>query len=133
MKSKKELLMNVTRDCLRIAIEHAVPGNRIGDISYSVQEKAESLGFGVVKELVGHGIGTKLHEEPQIPNYGNPGTGPEIKTGMCFAIEPMINLGEPEVFTKKDGWTICTKDGLPSAHFEHTITITETGARILTI
>ena len=131
--SEKEMLMSVTNDCLMVAIENAVPGNRIGDIGHAVQVKAESHGYGVVRELVGHGIGTKLHEEPQIPNYGNPGSGPIIKSGMCFAIEPMINMGLPEVFTKKDGWTICTKDGLPSAQFEHTITITETGAKILTI
>jgi methionyl aminopeptidase len=83
--------------------------------------------------LVGHGIGTKLHEEPQIPNFGKPGTGPLIKAGMCFAIEPMINLGTEKIYTKSDNWTICTQDGLPSAHFEHTITITEEGAKILTI
>ena len=130
---KKELLMKVTHDCLMIAIENAVPGNRIGDMSYAVQKKAESYGYGVVRELVGHGIGNKLHEEPQIPNFGNQGSGPKIKEGMCFAIEPMINMGAPEVYTKKDRWTVCTKDGLPSAHFEHTITINETGARILTI
>ena len=129
---KKELLINVTHECLMIAIENAVPGNRIGDMSYAVQKKAESYGYGVVRELVGHGIGNNLHEEPQIPNFGNPDSGPKIKEGMCFAIEPMINMGAPEVYTKKDGWTVCTKDGLPSAHFEHTITITETGARILT-
>ena len=131
--SEKEMLMSVTNDCLMVAIENAVPGNRIGDIGHAVQVKAESHGYGVVRELVGHGIGTKLHEEPQIPNYGNPRSGPKIKAGMCFAIEPMINMGLPEVYTKKDGWTVCTKDGLPSAHFEHTITITETGAEILTI
>ena len=82
--------------------------------------------------MVGHGIGSKLHEEPQIPNYGKTGTGPLIDVGMCFAIEPMINMGTKDVFTKKDGWTICTKDGLPSAHFEHTITITDNGPEILT-
>ena len=130
---KKELLMKVTHDCLMIAIENAVPGNRIGDISYAVQQKAESYGYGVVRDLVGHGIGTKLHEEPQIPNVGNKGSGPKIKEGMCFAIEPMINMGMPEVYTKKDGWTVCTKDGLPSAHFEHSITITDNGAKILTV
>ena len=130
---QKELLKDVTHDCLMIAIENAVPGNRIGDISHAVQKKAESHGYGVVRELVGHGIGTKLHEEPQIPNYGRPNSGTKIVEGMCLAIEPMINMGEPEVYTKKDGWTVCTKDGLPSAHFEHTITITETGAKILTI
>jgi len=129
---KKRNLMNVTRQCLIDAIEQAVPGNRIGDISYAVQTKAESHGYGVVRELVGHGIGTKLHEEPQIPNFGLQGRGPRIETGMCFAIEPMINMGTPDIYTKDDGWTVCTQDGLPSAHFEHSITITENGAIILT-
>ena len=133
VEEKRKKLMDVTRECLLLAIKQAVPGNRIGDISDAVEIKAESNGYGVVRELVGHGIGTKLHEEPQIPNFGKPGTGPIIKPGMCFAIEPMINMGKPEVYTKKDGLTVCTKDGLPSAHFEHTITITETGATILTI
>ena len=130
--AKREQLMLVTHECLLDAVEQAVPGYRIGDISHAVQHKAESYGYGVVRELVGHGIGTKLHEEPQIPNFGLPNTGPKIEAGMCFAIEPMINMGLPEVYTKEDGWTVCTKDGLPSAHFEHTITITETGAKILT-
>ena len=129
---KKEKLMSVTRDCLLDGIDQALPGNRIGDIGYAVQKRAESNGYGVVTELVGHGIGTKLHEEPQIPNYGKPGTGPKIEVGMCFAIEPMINLGTPEVITKSDKWTICTADGKPSAHFEHSITITKNGAEILT-
>ena len=133
VEAERKKLMDVTRECLMLAIKQAAPGNRIGDISHSVQQKAESNGYGVVRELVGHGIGTKLHEDPQIPNFGKPGTGAKIKVGMCFAIEPMINMGKPEVYTKKDGWTVCTKDGLPSAHFEHTITITETGAKILTI
>ena len=129
---KRQRLMDVTLECLLDAIQEAIPGNRIGDISHAVQTKAESHGYGVVRELVGHGIGTKLHEEPQIPNYGSPGTGPRIEVGMCFAIEPMINLGTPDIYTKKDGWTVCTKDGLPSAHFEHSITINENGAKILT-
>ena len=133
VEEERKKLMDVTRECLMLAIKQAAPGNRIGDISHSVQKKAESNGYGVVRELVGHGIGTKLHEDPQIPNFGKPDTGAKIKVGMCFAIEPMINMGKPEVYTKKDGWTVCTKDGLPSAHFEHTITITETGAKILTI
>jgi len=133
VEEERKKLMDVTRECLMLAIKQAVPGNRIGDISHSVQKEAESNGYGIVRELVGHGIGTKLHEDPQIPNFGKPGTGAKIKAGMCFAIEPMINMGKPEVYTKKDGWTVCTKDGLPSAHFEHTITITETGAKILTI
>ena len=130
---KKRKLMDVTNECLMLAIENAKPGNRIGDIGYAVQRNAESYNYGVVRELVGHGIGTKLHEEPQIPNYGQLGTGPKIEVGMCFAIEPMINMGQAEVYTKKDGWTVCTVDGLPSAHFEHTITIEKNGARILTI
>ena len=130
--SNKKKLMAVTQDCLMAGIDQALPGNRIGDISHAVQKKAESNGFSVVTELVGHGIGTKLHEEPQIPNFGRSGTGPRIETGMCFAIEPMINMGKAEVYTKKDNWTVCTKDGMPSAHFEHTITITENGAKILT-
>ena len=128
----KKKLLQVTKECLKKGIEEAVPGNRIGDIGNAVQSWAESNGYGVVRELVGHGIGSKLHEEPQIPNYGESGTGPLIDVGMCFAIEPMINMGSKDVYTKKDGWTICTKDGLPSAHFEHTITITDNGPEILT-
>ena len=133
VSSSKIKLMEITYKCLMLAIETALPGNRIGDISSAVQVMAESNGYGVVRELVGHGIGTKLHEEPQIPNFGNPGTGPVIKEGMCLAIEPMINMGKPDIYTKDDSWTVCTKDGLPSAHFEHTITIEKTGAKILTI
>jgi len=129
----KKRLLEVTKKCLDIGIDKAVPGNRIGDIGCAIQEHAESNGYGVVRELVGHVIGSRLHEEPQIPNYGVAGTGPVIDVGMCFAIEPMINMGTKEVYTKNDGWTICTKDGLPSAHFEHTITITENGPQILTI
>ena len=126
-------LINVTKECLMKGIEEAKPGNRIGDIGFAIQTYAESFGYGVVKELVGHGIGEKLHEEPQIPNYGSKNTGPVIKEGMCFAIEPMINFGSEEIYTKSDNWTICTKDGSSSAHFEHTITISEEGAQILTI
>ena len=114
-------------------IENAVAGNRIGDISNAIQKHAEKFGYGIVEELVGHGIGEKLHEEPQIPNFGKKGVGPKIQVGMCFAIEPMINLGTKSVFTKSDGWTVCTSDGSPSAHFEHTITVTENGPEILTI
>ena len=108
-------------------------GKRIGDIGFAIQSYAESFGFGVVRELVGHGIGEKLHEEPQIPNYGSKNTGPVIKEGMCFAIEPMINFGTEEIYTKDDNWTVCTKDGKSSAHFEHTITIDKNGPVILTI
>ena len=131
--SNKEKLIDVTKECLMKGISQAKPGNRIGDIGYAIQTHAESFGFGVVKDLVGHGIGEELHEEPQIPNYGEPDTGDLIKEGMCFAIEPMINFGTDEIYTKSDNWTICTKDGTPSAHFEHTITIEKDGPKILTI
>ena len=133
ISSDKKKLLKVTKECLYKGIEKAIPGNTIGDISNAVQSWAECNGYGVVRELVGHGIGSKLHEEPQIPNFGNSGDGPIIGPGMCFAIEPMINMGSKDVYTKKDGWTICTKDGLPSAHFEHTIVVTDNGPQILTI
>ena len=124
--------MQVTQECLTKAIEQVRPSNRIGDIGHAVQQHAESHGYGVVRELVGHGIGTRLHEEPQIPNFGSSGSGPLIKEGMCFAIEPMINMKSREVYTKSDGWTVCTVDGLPSVHFEHTVTVRSDGAEILT-
>ena len=130
--NEKKELVDVTLKCLDIGIEQAKIGNRIGDIGFSIQKYAESFGFGVVRELVGHGIGSKLHEEPQVPNYGHAGTGPLIEPGLCLAIEPMINLGSEEVFTKDDGWTVCTKDGKVSAHFEHSIAICEDEIRILT-
>jgi len=133
INSDKKKLIDVTKECLLRGISEAKPGKRIGDIGYAIQSYAESFGFGVVKELVGHGIGEKLHEEPQIPNYGKKDTGDLIKEGMCFAIEPMINFGTDEIYTKTDNWTVCTKDGFPSAHFEHTITINKDGAKILTI
>lgn len=133
VSADKKQLMKVTKECLIKGIEQAKPGNRIGDISYAIQKHAEDNGYGVVKELVGHGIGTTLHEEPQIPNYGRARTGPKIESGMCFAIEPMINMKSPSVFTKKDNWTVCTADGEPSAHFEHTIVVEKKGAKILTI
>ena len=131
--SDKEKLIDVTKECLLRGISEAKPGGRIGDIGHAIQSYAESFGFGVVKELVGHGIGEKLHEEPKIPNYGEKDTGDVIKEGMCFAIEPMINFGSDEIYTKSDNWTVCTKDGFPSAHFEHTITIDKDGPKILTI
>ena len=126
-------LMDVTKECLEIGINQAKPGNRIGDIGYAIQSHATKHGFGVVRELCGHGIGEKLHEDPQIPNYGIQDTGPMIKKGMCFAIEPMINYGSQDVYTKDDNWTVCTKDGLPSAHYEHTIVVGEEESIILTI
>lgn len=128
--SVKELL-EVTENSLYKGIGQAVEGNHVSDIGHSIQDYVEESGFSVVRELVGHGIGTQLHEDPQIPNFGNPGQGVELKVGMCLAIEPMVNLGAKEIYTKSDGWTICTKDGKPSAHFEHTIVITKNGAKIL--
>ena len=133
ISTSKQKLLDVTKKCLETGINEARPGNTIGDIGNAIQNYAEANGFGVVRELVGHGIGEKLHEEPQIPNFGKKGSGPTIESGMCFAIEPMINLGSEDVYTKQDGWTVCTKDKQPSAHFEHTITITNDGPRILTI
>jgi methionyl aminopeptidase len=128
---EKKKLMNITEECLYMGINEAKIGNKIGDIGYSIQKHAESHGFSIVRELVGHGIGKKLHEEPQVPNFGIRGTGVSIESGMCLAIEPMINMGSYEVYTKQDNWTVCTKDGKPSAHFEHSIAITEDGVKIL--
>lgn len=124
-------LMDVTRESLHLGIEQARPGNRLGDISHAVQNHAEGHGFSVVRKFVGHGIGRAMHEEPQIPNYGRAGVGIELKAGMCLAIEPMINAGGYEVRIKQDGWTAVTADGKLSAHFEHTIAVTENGPVIL--
>ena len=129
----KQKLLDVTRESLAKGIEQAVPGNYVGDIGNAVQCHAENNGFSVVRELVGHGIGTELHEEPQIPNYGNAKQGYQLRSGMCIAIEPMINAGGKEVYTATDGWTILTKDGKPSAHFEHTVAITDSGPKILSV
>jgi methionyl aminopeptidase len=125
-------LIDVTRECLMLGIEQMKVGNRIGDIGYAVQKYAESKGYGVVRDLVGHGIGRKLHEEPQVPNYGNKGTGAIIENGLCLAIEPMINMGTEKVYIKEDNWTTCTADGKPSAHFEHSIAVIDNKIRILT-
>ena len=133
ISSDKKKLLEVTKESLLKGIKQAVPGNYVGDIGRAVQDHAENNGFSVVRELVGHGIGTSLHEEPQIPNYGNANQGYKLKSGMCIAIEPMINSGSREIFTSSDGWTILTKDGEPSAHFEHTIAITDEGPRILSV
>ena len=131
ISGEKKKLMEITEESLYKGIEKAVPGNFVGDIGYAVQTHAESNGFSVVRELVGHGIGENLHEEPQVPNYGNPSQGYKLHAGMCIAIEPMINLGGKEIYTAKDGWTILTADGKASAHFEHTIAILEDGPKIL--
>lgn len=125
-------LLDVTEQSLYKGIEQAVAGNRLGDISHAVQAHAEKYGYGVVRDFVGHGIGRNMHEDPQIPNYGLPGRGPRLKSGMTLAIEPMINMGTHEVKVLDDSWTVVTTDGKPSAHFEHTIAITPEGPEILT-
>ena len=125
-------LLEVTRASLEKAIEQCLVGGRLGDISSVVQQLCEAEGFGVVREFVGHGIGRAMHEDPQVPNFGDPGKGPRLKAGMVLAIEPMINAGGPEVRVLKDGWTAITIDGSYSAHFEHTVAITRDGPQVLT-
>ena len=127
----KQKLMDITHKSLMLGIAAARPDNYVSDIGYAIQSYVEKYGYSVVRELVGHGIGTELHEEPQIPNYGEPKQGYRLREGMCIAIEPMINLGSKEIKTDSDGWTIRTLDGQVSAHFEHTIAITSNGPRIL--
>jgi len=129
---EKARLLESTRRSLDLAIAAAVVGGRLSDISHAVQAHVEKEGFSVVREFVGHGIGRQLHEAPQIPNFGPPGQGPRLKAGMTLAIEPMINAGKPGVRILSDGWTAVTVDGRPSAHFEHTVAITEDGPQILT-
>ena len=124
-------LLRVTKESLYKAIDKAVVGNRLGDVSFAVQEHAEKHGYGVVKELVGHGIGQHLHEKPEVPNYGRRGTGLKLMEGLVIAIEPMINLGKAAIWQLNDGWTIKTRDGLASAHFEHTIAVRKGKADIL--
>jgi methionyl aminopeptidase len=125
-------LIRVTEECLDLAIEQCRPGRHLGDIGAAVQQHAEARGYSVVREYVGHGIGRRMHEDPQIPNYGKPGQGPKIKAGYVFAVEPMINLGTHYTKVLGDGWTVVTLDGKPSAHAEHTIAITEDGPQVLT-
>jgi methionyl aminopeptidase len=125
-------LLQVTRDSLIAAITQARVGNHVGDIGHAVQQVAEGAGYGVVRELVGHGIGSRFHEEPQVPNYGSPRRGPRLLEGMTLAIEPMITMGNPTTRTLSDKWTVVTADGSLSAHFEHTVAITANGPRILT-
>lgn len=124
-------LLEVTKESLYKGIEQAVSGNRIGDISFAIQKYAEQHGYGVVRELVGHGVGKELHEDPQVPNYGKRGRGPVLKEGLVIAIEPMINLGTKNIRQYADGWTIKTQDLKPSAHFEHTIVVRKGKAEIL--
>lgn len=128
-----EELVRSTESALYHGIDQAKPGKRVGDISHAVQKFIESYPFAIVKDFVGHGIGRSMHEEPQIPNFGEPRTGKKLKPGMTLAIEPMVNLGSAEVEMAPDGWTALTRDGKPSAHFEHTVLITPNGPEILTI
>ena len=129
---EKAYLLEHTEKALLEGLKQVKPGNRIGDISNAIEEYADAHKLGVVRELVGHGIGTKVHEKPDIPNYGQEGTGPILKEGMTIAIEPMLNLGTREIYLLDDDWTIITQDGLPSAHFEHTVVVTKDGYQILT-
>jgi methionyl aminopeptidase len=122
----------VTENALARAISAAREGRRVGDICAEIEDEARTFGFSVVREFVGHGVGRKMHEEPQIPNYGKRGSGPKLKAGMTLAIEPMINIGTSDVRLLDDGWTVRTADGMPSAHFEHTVLITKDDPEILT-
>lgn len=133
VSAEKRRLMESTRRALTAAIDKARKGNKLGAISAAVQSVAESEGYGVVRQLVGHGIGRNMHEDPQVPNFGSPDEGPMLEAGMVLAIEPMINMGTYEVKTLPDGWTVVTADGQPSAHYEHTVAITDDGPDILTL
>lgn len=126
-------LIRVTEECLEFGIAAARIGNRIGDIGWAVQQHAEKYGYGIVRDYTGHGIGRSMHEAPQIPNYGRPGTKEKIRAGYCFAIEPMLNLGTADTRTLSDKWTVVTQDGLPSAHAEHTLAVTADGPEVLTL
>jgi methionyl aminopeptidase len=125
-------LLQVTRDALYRGIEQVRPGKRLGDVGAAIQRYVEAAGLSVVRDFAGHGIGRALHEEPQIPNFGEPGTGTQLREGMTLAIEPMVNVGGYEVMMDDDGWTVRTRDGQPSAHFEHTVAVTAAGPLILT-
>lgn len=131
ISDEKRKLAEVTQECLKLAVEKAVVGSRIGDVGFAVQNLAESHGFGVVRELVGHGVGIKLHEKPEVPNYGKRGSGIKLEEGMVIAIEPMINAGTAGVKFWSDGWTVTTKDNRPSAHFEHTVAVRKGEADVL--
>jgi len=132
LSSEGNTLLQVTRSALYAGIEAARIGNRLGDVSNAIQRTGEGHGFSVVREFVGHGIGRSMHEEPQVPNFGDRGRGPVLEEGMVLALEPMLNMGTYEVKVLRDGWTVVTADGKPSAHFEHTVAITANGPRILT-
>jgi methionyl aminopeptidase len=132
VSEETERLLETCQAALAAGIAQARVGNRVGDISAAIQRVSEEAGFGIVRSLVGHGVGRSYHEEPQIPNFGRPGRGPGLSEGMTLAIEPMITAGRPDVHVHDDGWTIATRDGSLAAHFEHTVAVTESGPRILT-
>lgn len=132
VSSDKEYLMEHTEKALYVGLNQVKPGNRIGDIGFAISNYAEKYNLGVVKELTGHGIGSDLHEDPDVPNYGKAGTGPMLKEGMVIAVEPMLNLGTADIYILDDDWTIVTADDKPSAHFEHTVLVTKDGYTILT-
>lgn len=132
ISDEKQKLMDVTEKSLYLGIDQAVEKNRIGDIAYAIQTHVEKNGFSVVRDLCGHGVGKRLHEDPQIPNYGKKGNGPVLKNGMTLALEPMVNMGSYKVIVADDGWTVLTLDGKPSAHFEHTIAVIDGKPEILT-
>ena len=132
ISEEKQKLMDVTEESLFKGLEQIHPGAKIGDIGHAIQTYAESFGYGVVRELVGHGVGTSVHEEPDVPNYGKPNTGLVLKEGMVIAVEPMITMGRKEICILDDDWTIITEDERPAAHFEHTIVVTKDGYEILT-
>jgi methionyl aminopeptidase len=132
ISSEDQRLLDVAQEALAAGIAEAVVGNRVGDVSYAIQEVVEAAGFSVIRSLVGHGVGRYYHEDPHIPNFGEPGRGPRLSEGMTIAIEPMISAGSSDVLVMDDGWTIRTTDGAMSAHFEHTVAITGDGPRILT-
>jgi len=133
VSEQKRKLVKTTEECFFKAIEHLRDGSPLGDVGYNVQTHAEANGFSVVRALVGHGIGREMHEDPSVPNYGKKGTGIRLKKGMTIAIEPMINMGTHQVDFLSDGWSVVTRDGLPSAHYENTIAITDNGVEILTL
>jgi methionyl aminopeptidase len=132
ISEEAQRLLEACQAALAAGIEQALPGNHLSDIGHAVQTTTEQAGYSVVRSLVGHGVGRQMHEEPQIPNFGEPGRGPVLQTGMTLAIEPMINAGTPEVYLHDDDWSISTEDGSLSAHFEHTVAVTENGPKILT-
>ena len=132
ISKEKQKLMDVTKESLFKGLEQIHPGARIGDIGHAIQTYTESFGYGVVRQLVGHGVGTDIHEEPDVPNYGKQNTGLKLKEGMVIAVEPMITMGNKEICILDDDWTIITEDGKPAAHFEHTVVVTKDGYEILT-